>query len=65
MLSRSVLTIIKNSLQGWMGSSFSNLLPLDYLFQSDDTQRIARPGAGKSGGFRSVVLYSQDDLGFF
>jgi len=57
--------IIKNRFQGRMGSSFSNLLPLDCLFQSDDTQRIARPGAGKSGGFRSVVLYSQDDLGFF
>jgi hypothetical protein len=28
-------------------------------------QRIARPYAGKSGGFRSVVLYRQGDLGFF
>jgi hypothetical protein len=47
-----------------MGSGLSNLL-LDCVFQSDDTQRIALPGAGNSGGFRSVVLYSQGDLGFF
>ena len=28
-------------------------------------QRIARPGAGKSGGFRSVVLYRQGERAFF
>lgn len=28
-------------------------------------QRIARPGAGKSGGFRSLVLFQADELAFF
>jgi hypothetical protein len=28
-------------------------------------QRIARPGAGKSGGYRSVVLYSKGERAFF
>lgn len=28
-------------------------------------QRIARPGAGKSGGFRSVVVYRQGVRAFF
>jgi len=28
-------------------------------------QRIARPGAGKSGGLRSVVLYRQGERAFF
>lgn len=28
-------------------------------------QRIARPGAGKSGGYRSIILYRQGDRAFF
>lgn len=28
-------------------------------------QRIARPGEGKSGGFRSIILYRVNDLAFF
>ena len=28
-------------------------------------QRIARPGAGKSGGYRSLVLYRRDSKAFF
>lgn len=28
-------------------------------------QRIARPGAGKSGGYRSVVLYRKGEKAFF
>jgi hypothetical protein len=28
-------------------------------------QRIARPGAGKSGGYRSVVLYRKGERAFF
>ena len=28
-------------------------------------QRVARPGAGKSGGFRSVVFYRQGEMAFF
>jgi len=28
-------------------------------------QRIARPGAGKSKGYRSIVLYRQSDRAFF
>jgi hypothetical protein len=28
-------------------------------------QRIARPGEGKSGGYRSVILYRQGDKAFF
>lgn len=28
-------------------------------------QRLARPGAGKSKGFRSIVLYKQGDRAFF
>ena len=28
-------------------------------------QRIARPNAGKSGGYRSIVLYRQGDKAFF
>ena len=28
-------------------------------------QRIARPGGGRSGGFRSVILYRVSDLAFF
>ena len=28
-------------------------------------QRVARPGAGKSGGFRSVVFYRQGERAFF
>lgn len=28
-------------------------------------QRIARPGQGKSGGFRSVILYRRADRAFF
>lgn len=28
-------------------------------------QRIARPGGGKSKGYRSVVLYRKDDKAFF
>jgi hypothetical protein len=64
VLSRSVHTIIKNSFQASKDSCICNLL-LDCVFQSDDTKRIARPGAGKSGGFRSGVLYSQGDLGLY
>lgn len=28
-------------------------------------QRLARPGHGKSGGYRSVILYRKGDLAFF
>ena len=28
-------------------------------------QRIARPGAGKSKGYRSIVIYKKDDKAFF
>ena len=28
-------------------------------------QRIAHPGGGRSGGFRSVILYRVNDLAFF
>ena len=28
-------------------------------------QRIARPGQGKSGAYRSIVLFRQDDKAFF
>ena len=28
-------------------------------------QRIARPGAGKSKGYRSIVLYRKEDKAFF
>ena len=28
-------------------------------------QRIARPGQGKSGGFRSILLFRQGELAFF
>lgn len=28
-------------------------------------QRIARPGEGRSGGFRSIILYRVKDLAFF
>ena len=28
-------------------------------------QRIARPGDGKSGGFRVIILFRVDDLAFF
>ena len=28
-------------------------------------QRIARKGAGRSGGFRSIVLFRRDELAFF
>lgn len=28
-------------------------------------QRISRPGEGKSGGYRSIILYRQDDKAFF
>ena len=28
-------------------------------------QRIARPGKGKSGGYRSVILYQKGDKAFF
>ncbi len=28
-------------------------------------QRIARKGGGKSGGFRAIVLFRQDDLAVF
>ena len=28
-------------------------------------QRVARPGGGRSGGFRSVILYRVNDLAFF
>ena len=28
-------------------------------------QRIARPGQGKSGGFRSVIVYRKDDVAYF
>lgn len=28
-------------------------------------QRIARPGGGKSKGYRSIVLYRKDDKAFF
>ncbi len=28
-------------------------------------QRIARPGEGKSGGYRTIVLYRQGDRAFF
>ena len=28
-------------------------------------QRIARPGSGKSGGFRSIILYRAGELAFF
>lgn len=28
-------------------------------------QRIARPGEGKSGGYRSVILYQKEDKAFF
>lgn len=28
-------------------------------------QRIARPGQGKSGGFRSVIVYRRDRVAFF
>ncbi|KAF0096589.1 MAG: hypothetical protein FD163_2174 [Hyphomonadaceae bacterium] len=28
-------------------------------------QRIARPGAGKSGGFRSIILFRRGDRAFF
>jgi hypothetical protein len=28
-------------------------------------QRIARPGEGRSGGFRSIILYRVNDLAFF
>lgn len=28
-------------------------------------QRIARPGQGKSGGYRSIILYRQGDKAFF
>ena len=28
-------------------------------------QRIARPGGGRSGGYRSVILYRVNDLAFF
>jgi hypothetical protein len=28
-------------------------------------QRIARPGEGKSGGFRSIVLFRKEELAFF
>ncbi len=28
-------------------------------------QRIARPGAGKSGGFRTIVLFKVGELAFF
>lgn len=28
-------------------------------------QRISRPGEGKSGGFRSIVLFRKEELAFF
>ncbi|MES2662099.1 MAG: type II toxin-antitoxin system RelE/ParE family toxin [Pseudomonadota bacterium] len=28
-------------------------------------QRIARPGQGKSGGYRSIIIYKQGDKAFF
>lgn len=28
-------------------------------------QRIARPGGGKSGGFRSIILFRVDEFAFF
>lgn len=28
-------------------------------------QRVARPGQGKSGGYRTIVLYRRGDLAFF
>src|ERR1700683_1281320 len=28
-------------------------------------QRVARPGEGKSGGFRTVILYKAHELAFF
>jgi len=28
-------------------------------------QRIARPGEGKSGGYRTIILYRKGDLAFF
>jgi hypothetical protein len=28
-------------------------------------QRLARPGQGRSGGFRSIILYRQGDRSFF
>lgn len=28
-------------------------------------QRVARPGQGKSGGFRTIILYRQDHRAFF
>lgn len=28
-------------------------------------QRIARPGSGKSGGFRSIILFKTGELAFF
>ena len=28
-------------------------------------QRISRPGAGKSSGYRSIVIYRKDDKAFF
>jgi hypothetical protein len=28
-------------------------------------QRIARPGQGKSGGYRSIILFRKGDLAFF
>ena len=28
-------------------------------------QRVARPGAGKSGGFRTIILYRAQTLAFF
>lgn len=28
-------------------------------------QRIARPGAGKSGGYRSIILFRKGKLAFF
>lgn len=28
-------------------------------------QRISRPGAGKSGGYRSIVIYRKEDKAFF
>jgi len=28
-------------------------------------QRVARPGGGKSGGYRTIILYRKADLAFF
>ncbi|UXT00626.1 type II toxin-antitoxin system RelE/ParE family toxin [Agrobacterium tumefaciens] len=28
-------------------------------------QRVARPGQGKSGGYRTIILYKQDERAFF